>query len=80
MSAPPRPTGGLRLLAESGTRREADGPSVAEYERLYDESREAAALLVRICEDLGRKIGKTRSSVLWDLQQLVLDVRSEHRR
>ena len=69
MSAP-RPAGGLRLLAESGTQPEAGGPSLAEYERLYDESCQAAASLIRVSEELGRKIGKTRSSVRWDLQKL----------
>jgi len=71
---------GLRLVTKSGPRPESDSPSLAEYERLYAQSCQAAALLIRISGDLGRKIGKLRSSVCWDLQQLVLDGRSERHR
>ena len=48
---------------------------MAEYERLYVETCEAAALLLRMCEDLGHKVGKLRSSVRWDLDQLECDRR-----
>ena len=79
-SEPQRPDGAARFPAEPPTWLESDCPSLAEYEGLYADTCHAAAPLIRICEQLGRKIGKLRSSVRRDLDQLVLDVRSDRRR
>lgn len=71
---PPRiPEGGAargpRLVTEAWPLPESEGPSLAELECLYEESIQEAVALLRICEDGGRKIGKIRTSVHWDLQQ-----------
>ncbi len=83
MSARPgsqRPAGGPQLVTEAEPRPEFEHPSLAEYERLYAETCQAAASLIRISEELGRKIGKIRSSVRWDLIGLVLELHGDRRR
>ena len=71
--------GAPRLLAEPTTRLESDSLSLAEYERLYAESCQKAAAPLRICEELGRKIGKLPSSVWWDVQRRELEVIGDRR-
>ena len=69
---PQRPPGPRLVREPLGTRPESERPSLAEYERLYAETCQVAASFIRISEELGRKIGKIRSSVRWDLQKLEL--------
>ena len=71
--------GGPQLLAEPTTRLESDSSSLAEHEHLYAASCQKAAALLRICEELGRNIGKLRSCVRRDLQRIALD-ESDRRR
>ena len=77
-SEPHKPAGGPQLVAEPTNPLESVSvpphPSPAEYERLYANACHAAAPLIRICEELGRKVGKLRSSVRWDLARIGLEL------
>ena len=76
----PSPATGPGLVTDAGLHPGCDTPSLAEYERLYAESCRETAALLRTCEHLGRKIGKIRTSVRWDLQQLVHEIAGDRRR